>query len=339
MNAPVVVKPPAWWADMQKALGDVWASPPVIHQGRMMMGRDAYPPQVLAWIADADPGAGAGDPRAVTARDRLALYHQQMWQRWLGTLQEALPRVTAVVGPWRFNLLCLHTLAAQTPASADLSELAGMVIPSLLKTLTDVAAPAERPAHARLETVASLCARLRGRTGPHAHQEQAVAALGDLEVPWALLWQALNLDAAERHAYRARVPVPWVSPEDAAAWEGRRMRFTPSWSLLRVDFDGLVELRGESASLWADGPMKHPQHWVVFRSPDAVALQRVDAAAARLMALSREHTLAKAREAVMAATEPAQHAAVERALNHAVEQAMRLGWWEGVLPGESRAKG
>jgi hypothetical protein len=61
---------------------------------------------------------------ALTARERLAVYHRQYWFRLFNTLQDEYPTTTRVLGGWPFNALASRFLVAHPPKERDLARVA-----------------------------------------------------------------------------------------------------------------------------------------------------------------------------------------------------------------------
>ena len=334
------VTAPTWWAELQSEFGRLLRSPLEAHAGGFRSRAGEH--RLHARIHDDGPGAAA----------RLTLYHEQYWMRLFHTLQQAFPRVTWLVGPFTFNRIASAHLQAHPPTGPDLADAGAALFPALkavLDTFVDVDARGRAPRGVVVAPLASLAAR--AAASPETQSIQGL--LAELAVPWSLLLQALTLDEAERRAFLAPALPAWQPTDDdvVALRDSRaRVRFAPSFSLVRIDWpiagpppdppscNLTTNAGGQRASA---GPppalparLRVAEHHVVVARGGGVARTAVDPVFARLLARLRTEPLADAVSHIETHIETHSPAAaashVHASLDRFLTAAAAAGWWVGL---------
>jgi uncharacterized protein (UPF0276 family) len=119
--------PPPALQRWQHALLDLLFEPPIWRPPAVQVEVDRYPPDLVAQV-QAGP---------VAPVDRLRAYHEQLWFRWIGVLQEEHPTLAQVLGLWEFNRLATAHLTAHPPSAADVGTVADGLDASLTGTPWD----------------------------------------------------------------------------------------------------------------------------------------------------------------------------------------------------------
>ena len=119
--------PPPALQRWQHALLDLLFEPPAWRPPAVQVEVDRYPPALVAQV-QAGP---------VAPVDRLRAYHEQLWFRWIGVLQEEHPTLAQVLGLWEFNRLATAHLTAHPPSAADVGTVADGLDASLAGTAWD----------------------------------------------------------------------------------------------------------------------------------------------------------------------------------------------------------
>lgn len=301
--------PPPWLAPLQEAFGGLLETPLDARGGTLRSRPDA--PALVSALAE-----------PATARARLALYHEQYWMRLFGALQAELPRFAQVVGYWRFNALATLHLRDTPPTKVDLARCGDGLSARLLHVLDRIAAARATAPRVTPDT------RPIGRLVTGADPWEA--ALRTVPAPVDLARQALRMDEAARHALVAPHAGVWrPTAADVATLAERRLRFAPSFRLLREDW-ALAE-RGAPA----DPPppfARHaaPRFWVSFRAERTTALAGVEPGFARLLALAAERPFGEAIDVIAQGRDPTDTAALRTALPGWIERALASGWWIGA---------
>ncbi len=202
--------PPAWWADLQARFGAALHLPLAVEGGAFVPPLPDVDPAVLGAIRGGGPGV------ALSAPERFAVYHRQVWTRWFHGLQSAHPLTVAALGPWRFNQLAALHLARRPPRARDVDAIADGFVDLVRRGL----APQDPdPAVA-------------------AHLARAPAS------PDAIA-DALDVDEAQRRAFFAPWPPPWAlqGTDVAAIWD-QRVQTAPGLTaiVLREPHDGAPAL-------------------------------------------------------------------------------------------------
>lgn len=307
---------PAWLADFQRAFGAVLRAPLDRRSGELRAVPSAYDAAVVAGVA----GDGAA---------RLAVYNRQYWFRLFGVMQEELPLVTALVGPWAFNGLAQRFLLAHPPADRDIARVADGF---------DVFLEARAPAAGGMpDGLSDVVSGGLSRVVPDS-LSGVVPDGGVGPLPRAALVQAARVDEAFRR-------VRWA-PEEGAfrpapADAGRlaRCRLVPSRALSIVDEDWpLFELRhrlprGPGPRAW-ELPPPHAggrRSWAVCRAPGGhrvLPLDRRRAALLRhLCARPVGEALALLEEAESPRQPPEQLA---RDVRRWLAESVDLGFWTAL---------
>lgn len=305
-------QPPPWLGHLQSMFGRAIQAPLDATTGTLRSRAAEASPELLALLADG-------------SEPRLALYHEQYWMRIFTAMQHELPRVAQVVGYWRFNgLVTLHVRAAP-PTEADMARCADGFVDRLLAVLDGLAK--DRPAgHGAPDTraISSLV--------PADAVDPWLRALADVPAPLDLGRQAARMDEAVRHALGRPFRGIWrPAPNELATLPVRRLRFAPSFRLLREDW-ALAE-RGAPAEASAPFAQHDAARFCIsWRAARSTALRRVDPAFARLCGLLVRLPLGEALREMESHTVGETVDRLTVALPGWVELALSSGWWIGVRP-------
>ena len=299
--------PPPWLAPLQEAFGALLETPLDATGGTLRSSADA--PALTAALADPS-----------TARTRLALYHEQYWMRLYGALHAELPRFAQVVGYWRFNALATLHLHEAPPNRVDLARCGDGLAARLLAGIDRIASTAPPPATPDTRAIGPLV------QGPDPWTD----TLRSVRAPVDLARQALRMDEAARRALAAPHAAVWrPTGADVATLPERRLRFAPSFRLLREDW-ALAERAVPSDPPAPFSRHAEPWFWVSFRAERTTALARVEPGFARLLALASERPFGEAIDALAQGRDPTDTAALGAALPGWIERALTSGWWIGA---------
>jgi hypothetical protein len=299
--------PPTWLAPLQEAFGALLEAPLDSTGGRLRSHADV--PALAAALAD-----------PATARARLTLYHEQYWMRLYGALHAELPRFAQVVGYWRFNGLATLHLREAPPTRVDLARCGDGLAARLLAEIDRVAATASPPGTPDTRPIGLLV------TGAGPWE----AALRSVSAPVDLARQALRMDEAARRALASPFAGVWrPSGADAASLPARRLRFAPSFRLLREDW-ALAERAVPSDPPAPFARHAEPWFWVSFRAERTTALARVEPGFARLLALAAERPFGEAIDLFAHGCDTTRTESLGAALPGWIERALASGWWIGA---------
>lgn len=231
----------------------------------------------------------------------LRLYHEQYWMRLYTAMQGEFPRFAQVVGYWNFNQLATVHLREAPPKVADLARCADGFAARLLGLISD--------------------------------KNGGEVVFPNIPAPLDLARQALQMDEAVRHSFLCRYQHPWrPSTAELASLEARKLRFAPSFRLLREDW--AIAERG----LLPQGPPApfppHPSswYWVSFRTDKTTALQRIEAPFARFLKEAARAPFGEALATTERAGGPEQAEKLRAALPGWIQHALQSSWWIGLQP-------
>lgn len=307
--------PPPWLSPLQDAFARVIQTPLDPHTGTLRSTVEA--PEPAAQLSDAHDG-----------RARLALYHEQYWMRLFNAMQGEFPRFARVAGYWRFNALATIHLRETPPVSADLARCADGFAARLIGLLDRIAAragnlppsPDTRP--------------LRSLIGPPADAWEAAlagAALAGADTPLDLARQALRADEAVRHAFVSPFQGIWrPSAPELEGLEGRRLRFSASFRLLREDWALTEDVAPSADPPDAFSRRPQPLFFVSFRAPRTTALRRIEPPFARFLNMAIRSPFGEALAAVAERCDGPQAGRLRAAVPGWVKLALASGWWIGT---------
>lgn len=307
------VKPPEWFTAFQLEMGRLLRTPLAVRKGHFRAAVEDYPQTLVAAVHDDGPGAIA----------RLELYHEQYWRRLFNTFQETFPRTARVVGFYGFNMQAAQFLEAHPPHSYDLANAAEGFFAWVMRALEEINPPGKTEGYRLVTTPLQSIP-------PVGERSHAALALGSSSAPWSLIAQALNLDEAERRAFRSVCEPAWTpSAQERTGLRTKRLRYAGSFSLLRLDYELPVGQRADDF-VFSTEPRKTPAHVAIVRSPRGVATYPLDPVFARLLALGRVCPLGEA----IARTEKAlpgplrEHLATS--MDGYIDAALGNGFWVGA---------
>lgn len=314
----VEVRPPAWYTAFQQAMGQLLRTPLDRSTGRFRAPVEAYPQTLVNDVHDESPGAVA----------RLELYHEQYWRRLFNTLQESFPRTARIMDYFWFNALASHFLVMHPPQSFDLANASEGFFSWTMHALDELHPPSNADqvssGYRLIET--PLCAI------PQSEARSLEAnVLGSVSAPWSLVAQALHVDEAERRAFRASLEPTWnPTTQERAKIYDLRLRYAPSFSLLRLDYDLPVGKISEEDLTASPKRRKTPAHVVILRSSRGIATYPIDPIFARLLALARIFPL----NVAIARTEQALKGALiehlQRSMDTYIDTSVNTGFWIGT---------
>jgi len=314
----VDLSPPAWLTAFQNEMGRLLRTPLDKRNGRFRAPVESYPAAFVAIVRDDAPGALA----------RIELYHEQYWRRLFNTLQEAFPRTAQAIGYFWFNALASHFIEAHPPQSYDLAQASDGFFSWLIRALDEMVPPGKTngaPSGYRvIETP------LRALSPSRMGIRSAVAnVLGSVDAPWSLVAQALHLDEAEQRAFRASSESTWFpTARERAGLYDMRLRFAPSFSLLRLDYD--LPAGKPSANVeFSRERRKTPAHVVILRSPRGIATHPVDPIFARLLALARVCRWGEAVTRTEKALSDVLRDHLRRSMETYIDTSLNNGFWIG----------
>lgn len=311
------VQPPAWFSAFQQEMGRLLRTPLDMSSGRFRAAVEAYPRALVDDVRNDGPGA-------IT---RLELYHEQYWRRLFNTFQEAFPRTARAVGYFWFNALVSHFLVKHPPRSFDLSEVTEGFFSWLVAALDEMVLPGKTNPPASGYRVIETPLR---EFPPSGTRSAAVHVLGSVAAPWSLVTQALHVDEAERRAFRAAWETPWQPTAlERARLREMRLRYAPSFSLLRLDYDVPVG-RPLDDKEFSPHKQKTPAHVVILRAPRGMTTYPVDPIFARLLALARGCPLGEALNRTEKALTGALREHWEQSVNGYIDNALSYGFWIGT---------
>ncbi len=320
---------PGWWVELQRDFGAALRTPLRSAEGRFEPDPRAASPALL------DALRRAGSPAVGVSLDagaRLGVYQTQYWMRLFETMQTAFPRLTHVVGPWRFNHLAQVHLVDRPPAHPDLDRCADGFHDRTLRAL-DRFGGASDGARGNYRVESTSLAELS--LAPEAGEDPYCRELALVRVPRTLVRQASSMDEAQRRAMLARTFRTWSPPSlDPEQLGDHRLRFAPSFGLVREDWD-LAPIGYASEPPTAPGEVvRHdaPRYWVFARGPTSIGSGRVHPIFARLLTQAARRPLGEALAAVRRACQPAQVRVLDERLSHWLELAAESGWWIGLGP-------
>jgi hypothetical protein len=247
---------PAWLADFQGRFGSLLTTPLERQTGTLRARTDVY-----------DPALGATDGPRAKARDRLAVYHRQVWFRLFGVLQAAYPLTARLLGYWHFNDFAARFLSARPPTSWDI----------------------DRAADGFAEAL------------PAWIDEPGVWAGSPLRlVERAPLLAAAELDATFRAVFSAPITAPFrPTPDDAARLFDAHLVPSPTARVVSEAWP-LASLRhtivktGDDAEVLVPPPLPTPAFWLIVRSETGVGQRRLAPLEATLLGLLSEHSVGEA---------------------------------------------
>lgn len=255
-------------------------------------------------------------------------YHEQYWRRLFNTLQEAFPRTARAVGYYWFNALASDFLVTHPLRSFDLADATEGFFSWLTRALDEMHLPdrterapggyrvIETPLRAMPQSVA---------------RSSAAKVLGSVAAPWSLVAQALHVDEAERRAFRTAWEPPWQpTASERAGLDAMQMRYAPSFSLLRLDYDLAVGKPSETVAFSSER-QKTPVHLVILRSPRGIATYPVDPIFARLLALARGCRLGEAMNRTEKALTGVLREHLGRSKDDYIDRALTNGFWLGAV--------
>ena len=291
---------PAEWVRLQQAVADYLHRPLrlVTTKGHTTFTSPPVESSLQRAIVDDGPGSAA----------RLAIYHQQQWQRRLQVLQQSFAKTTEVMGAFSFNRVMLSHLTynPHIERSYDLGKASTGVyahLQELLSTSSDPGVDDDRPVH----------------------------QLGDVLLapapPRSALLQALARDEAERRAANA----PWIAPAidgpKRLRADATRIITAPSLSVLRSTW------RWAEADPHHGGPLQLVRgevvHHVVARTATGISVVEVDIVAARALILAQQHPWPVVVAKVTVAVPERGRAKVPALLEQTATRALAAGWWLG----------
>lgn len=309
----VLPPPPPWLGPLQAMFAEAIQSPLDASTGTFRSRASECRPELLALLTD---GSEA----------RLALYHEQYWMRLFTAMQQEFPRLAQVLGYWRFNAVATLHLQASPPIHTDMARCADRLADRVLATLDDLTQA--HPEGGGVPDSRGICSLVPAdATGPW------IRALAQSGAPVELARQAARMDEAVRHAIGRPFPGVWrPTTEDLATLSVCRLRFAPSFRLLREDW-ALAE-RGELTE--RPGPFtRHetPQYWVSWRAERSTALRKVEPGLARLFRLLARLPLGQALREMEAHADEERVDRLAEVLPRWIELSLSSGWWIGVHPG------
>lgn len=312
------LRPPAWLTAFQNEMGRLLRSPLDKQTGRFRAAVESYPPAFVAAVRDDAPGALA----------RIELYHEQYWRRLFNTLQEAFPRTARAVGYFWFNALASHFLEAHPPQSYDLAQASDGFFVWLMRALDEMVSPSKTDAAPNGYRVIETPLRMMPSLGTRS---LAANVLGSVNVPWSLVVQALHLDEAEQRAFRGSCESAWIpTPRERAGLYDIRLRFAPSFSLLRLDYELPVGKPSGNVDFSLER-RKTPAHVVILRSARGIATYPVDPIFARLLALARVCRLGEAVTRTEKALTDVLREHLRRSMETYIETSLSNGFWIGPV--------
>jgi hypothetical protein len=237
-------------------------------------------------------------------------------------MQGEIPRFGQVVGYWNFNSLATLHLREAPPKAADLARCADGFAGRLLALLDSMA-------------------NSSGSSRPDRHPQNSLvdkkeaweAALQKIPAPLDLARQALKMDEAVRQSFVAPYIDPWrPTPADLSSLEYKKLRFSPSFRLLREDW-----ALAERGTLPAGPPAPFTNHpgpwyWASFRTAKTTALQRIEAPYARFLKETSRGTFGEALANTERACGPEQAEKLRAALPGWIEHSIESSWWIGLHP-------
>jgi hypothetical protein len=241
-----------------------------------------------------------------TGRERLATYNRQYWFRLFSALQHAFPLVTRLFGHFHFNEHATRYLLEVPPTHADIGRVADGFDHFMVAWID--------AAHAG------------GKTPPNCP-------------PWALLTEAVQLDAAWHRAFTApEAATLALGPRDAARLPTCRLRLSPAAALVRQSYP-LFALRARAIAEDDESPFPSPlelpasEDWLLMRTPQGMAHTRLASEEARLLHLLQEHPVGRALALLEAATAAEARAALPDRAQAWLARSMRLGLWTHLEEG------
>lgn len=315
----VDIHPPAWLTTFQREMGQILRTPLDTTTGRFRAVVEAYPPAFVAEVIDDGPGAVP----------RLQLYHEQYWRRLFNTLQETFPRTARAVGYFWFNALASRFLEMFPPQSYDMANVSEGFFSWTMRALDELSPPNHSEAESGGHRVIDTPLRMLPQSGTRS---PAAAVLASVTTPWSFVAQALHVDEAERRAFRATCEPLWnpTARERAELWD-RRLRYAPSFSLLRLDYDLPLGKLSEGTTFSSER-RKTPTHLVILRSSRAIATHPIDPIFARLLALARINRLGEAMARTEKALPPALREHLRRSMDGYIDTSLTKGYWIGAIP-------
>jgi hypothetical protein len=301
--------PPPWLAPLQEAFGAFLERPLDMQRGTLRS-----PPEAPALLpALANPS---------TARARIALYHEQYWMRLFAALQTELPRFAQVVGYWHFNALATLHVRRRPPTRVDIARCGDGLSDHLIEVLDRLAASESLGAEPSPD-IRPISQLVRGRD-PWEIPLQRVHA------PVDLARQALRMDEATRQALGSPHTGVWhPTRAEVATLAERRLRFAPSFRLLREDW-ALADRSGPTDPPPPFARHSAPRFWVSFRAERTTALAGVEPGFAQLLRLTAERPFGEALDAIVQGRGRAESAGLEAALPRWIQRALSAGWWIGT---------
>ncbi len=341
--------PPSWWVERERAFAQ-FLRQPLAHEGGRLRANLAHAKMLRAVVVDGGKGAGIGASVGVDAR--LALHHEQYWMRLFVVVQEHLPRVCRVVGPFALNTLSMAALVA-APAAATLDDV-GVVVADALRADLDALVDGAGRGQGQLVTMSLTTLSGQGllhRDGTRRAPGGVGAILAALDVPWSMLSQALAQDIAHRRGLEERLTPPWQPSDDEldAVRAGRVMiQPAPSLSILRSDWADVAVIDGSASATMANAGtapqpspppaqvlptrLKAPIHRVVWRVDEGVAVAEVDVVTARLLARFAREAYGDVVAHVVERFPAGAADWLERTFETFARNAASRGWWIGTRP-------
>ncbi len=343
------VAPPPWWVERERAFGDFLRRPLLVEGGRLRADVAGAGALLRAMIVDDESGVVAG------AAARLALHHEQYWMRLFVVVQEHVPRICRVMGPFALNALTMAALSEpRQPATLD--DVGAVVADAIRAGLDGFVVGVASALRSDGHVVATPLPRLATHPSPTRNGVAIRAVrtvLAGVDVPWSMLSQALTLDLAHHRTFDATLSPLWQPSDDeiAAVRAGHAVvRSAPSMSILRLDW--AVDDRGAGgagAALANAGAamteahshgQRHrqtlparlptPTHRVVWRVDDGVAAADVDVVTARLLARFAREGYAEVVAHVAARFPPGAADWLDRTFDTFARAAAARGWWIGT---------
>ena len=276
--------PPEWLARLEDRFGDAIRAPLTPIGGVLSADTSSYADSLCAEIE--------GD-----ARERIAVYHRQVWFRLLLVLHSEFPLTSRALGYWTFNTrFALPFLAAHPPSSHDLRDVADGFWDHLLANLSELDS---------------------ARVDPDLVQEAA-----RIDEQWRTVW------AAPEHE-------PW-SPtvHDWSALRTARLQASKTWAIVSERWP-LVELRGRWAASGAPDavgalrPHASKMTWAVVRRSEGMACMPLSRAKAGLWTLLATQPLSRALAELEASSTAEERADLLANTRAWLEQSVQLGLWTG----------